>query len=194
MAAGFCWPWSDPNPDGTLIEDVQIGSYKRPWNAKPDAGRLAKGIPKASVWAHDPKGINQVGCVYTAQGFEFDYVGVIFGTDLVYDPAAGDWKGVSSASHDAVVKRARDGFTRLVKNTHRILLTRGMRGCYVCLLEKNTETFFEAGRSTGANKTNAGGIMYAPRRLQHGNAPCLSLLPAVNGEKGTSHQGTAVMS
>ncbi len=46
MTAGFCWPWSKPNRDGTLINDVVIGNYVRPWNAKPDAGRLARGIPK----------------------------------------------------------------------------------------------------------------------------------------------------
>src|SRR5271157_4190318 len=39
-------------------------------------GKLAPGIPKSNFWASDPNGINQVGCVYTAQGFEFDYVGV----------------------------------------------------------------------------------------------------------------------
>ena len=44
-----------------------------------DGGRLALGIPKESLWAYDPGGLNQIGCVYTAQGFEFDYVGVIFG-------------------------------------------------------------------------------------------------------------------
>ena len=91
LTAGYCWPWSDPRPDGTLVDDVVIGSFKRPWNAQPDAGRLARGIPKAMLWAHDNGGLEQVGCVYTAQGFEFDYVGVIFGEDLVYDFDAADW-------------------------------------------------------------------------------------------------------
>ena len=69
----------------------------------PDAGKLAPGIPKSNFWASDPNGINQVGCVYTAQGFEFDYVGVIFGRDLVYN---GGWSGDRKASHDNVVKKA----------------------------------------------------------------------------------------
>jgi DUF2075 family protein len=43
---------------------------------------LAKNIPPASIWAYDPNGINQVGCIYTAQGFEFDYIGVIVGKDF----------------------------------------------------------------------------------------------------------------
>ena len=60
-----------------------VGDYIRPWNAQPNAVRLAEGIPKAPLWAYDSNGIGQVVCVYTAQGFEFDYVGVIFGLDLI---------------------------------------------------------------------------------------------------------------
>jgi len=32
----------------------------------------------------------------------------------------------------------------LVKNTYRVLLTRGMKGCYVCFLDKATEDFFRS--------------------------------------------------
>jgi DUF2075 family protein len=71
--------------DGMLIDDVVIENFRRPWNAKPDASRLASGIPKSNLWATDPNGLKQVGCIYTAQGFEFDYAGVIFGKDLVHD-------------------------------------------------------------------------------------------------------------
>ena len=144
VTAGFCWPWSNPNPDGTLVDDVVIGEYRRPWNAKSDAGRLAKGIPKEKLWAHDPNGINQVGCIYTAQGFEFDYVGVIFGTDLTYDLDRQVWVGHREASHDTVVKRSKDRFTELVKNTYRVLLTRGMLGCYVYFMDKDTERFVKS--------------------------------------------------
>jgi hypothetical protein len=44
--------------------------------------RLAAGIAPSTYWASDPNGISQIGCVHTARGFEFDYVGVIFGLDL----------------------------------------------------------------------------------------------------------------
>ena len=71
-----------------------------PWNAKAETGRLAPGIPKSDFWASDPRGIEQVGCVYTAQGFEFDYVGVIFGPDLVYRTLDGGWVGQRDQSHD----------------------------------------------------------------------------------------------
>ncbi|MBA2311662.1 MAG: DUF2075 domain-containing protein [Actinobacteria bacterium] len=138
LTAGFCWPWSDPEPDGTLVNDVKVGDWQMPWNAKPDAGRLAPGIPPSNFWASNPNGINQVGCVYTAQGFEFDYVGVIFGRDLRWDPASQTWIGDSGASHDSIVKRSGDRFTDLVKRTYRVLLTRGLRGCYVYFEDEPT--------------------------------------------------------
>ncbi len=150
MTAGFCWPWSAPTPDGTLVTDVQIGTYERPWNAKPKElckgvpYHLAKTIPSSSLWAYDPRGIDQVGCVYTAQGFEFDYCGVIFGEDLVYRFDQGRWVGNRDASFDSVVRKSKDKFVDLVKNTYRVLLTRGMKGCYICFLDKETERFVKS--------------------------------------------------
>lgn len=144
MTAGFCWPWSDPTNDGDLIEDVQIEGYSRPWNAKPEARRLAAGIPKAPLWAYEPNGINQIGCIYTAQGFEFDYVGVIVGTDLTYNLDDQKWDGHTGESFDGPVKRAREKFVELVKNTYRVLFSRGMKGCYVYFVDKDTERFFKS--------------------------------------------------
>lgn len=145
MTAGFCWPWSkETNPDGTLKDDIVLGGYVRPWNAHPEATRLAPNIPKASYWATDPGGVNQVGCIYTAQGFEFDYVGVILGNDLVYDLDQQMWKGYPENSKDTVVKRSKGQFTRLVKNAYRVLLSRAMKGCYVYFVDKDTERFVKS--------------------------------------------------
>jgi len=145
MTAGFCWEWSkNLKQDRTLIEDVRIGNYIRPWNAQHNATNLAQGIPKAHHWAYDVGGIDQIGCVYTAQGFEFDYVGVIFGLDLRYNMDKQQWKGFKENSFDHVVKRSGDKFVDLVKNTYRVLLSRGMKGCYVHFMDKDTERFFRS--------------------------------------------------
>jgi hypothetical protein len=141
LVAGFCWPWSAAKVDGTLVDDVQLGTFHRPWNAKHDAARLAAGIPHAQLWAYDPGGVNQVGCVYTAQGFEFDYVGVIWGLDLRYDLDRQEWVGDKTKSYDGAVKRSGDRFVELVKNTYRILISRGLKGCYVHFMDKDTERF-----------------------------------------------------
>jgi hypothetical protein len=141
VAAGFCWPWSVPRNDGTLVDDVVIGDYRRPWDAKPGNWKLAPGIPSAALWATDPAGINQVGCVYNIQGFELDYAGVIWGRDLRYDFDRQYWIGDKTESADSVVKRSKEKFVELVKNTYRVLLSRGMKGCYVHFLDKDTERF-----------------------------------------------------
>jgi hypothetical protein len=155
MTAGFCWKWSNPLGDGTLAPDVAIGEYRRPWNAKSGAGRLARGIPRESLWATDPGGIDQVGCVYTAQGFEFDYAGVIFGSDLRYDPDRGEWIGHPECSQDGAVKRSGSRFLELVKNTYRVLLSRGMKGCYVYFMDRDTERFvrsrIQSARAVGSS-------------------------------------------
>lgn len=144
LVAGFCWKWSSPQKDGTLVHDVQIGGWSRPWNAKEGSSTLAVGIPKSNFWASESGGINQVGCVYTAQGFEFDYVGVIWGKDLVYRPGRG-WVGQSEFSEDSVVKRGAksnpEEFLKLVKHTYRVLLTRGLKGCFIYIEDEQTRNF-----------------------------------------------------
>ncbi|MDR0183826.1 DNA/RNA helicase domain-containing protein [Lysobacter arvi] len=141
LVAGYCWPWSkELRSDGQLVNDVRIGDFERPWNARPDMIGLPKGVPKAEYWAYDIGGLEQVGCIYTAQGFEFDYVGVIWGRDLRYDPGTG-WTGDRAVSNDTPVKRSKDRFLALVKNTYRVLLSRGLKGCYVYFEDPETEKF-----------------------------------------------------
>jgi uncharacterized protein len=143
LTAGFCWKWSDPTPEGDLVEDVVIGDFRRPWDAKADATRLRPGIPKGQYWATDPGGINQIGCIYNAQGFEFDYCGVIIGRDLVWRNGA--WIGQREHSADSVVRnRSGARFLDCVKNAYRVLLTRGLKGCYVYVADDETVAHFRS--------------------------------------------------
>ncbi|GLY06928.1 ATP-binding protein [Actinoplanes sp. NBRC 101535] len=141
MSAGYCWPWSDPNRDDTLVHDVTIGGWSRPWNVKSD--RSVGEAPGSPFWATDPNGFGQVGCIYTAQGFEYAWSGVIIGPDLVArdgrlvsqrdafkDPAFRSRKTVSDLEAD-----------RLIRNTYKVLLTRGMRGTVVYSTDEETRAF-----------------------------------------------------
>lgn len=141
MSAGYCWPWSDPRRDATLVPDVQIGSWARPWNVKSD--RSVGDAPGSAFWATDPAGFGQVGCVYTAQGFEYEWSGVILGPDLVArdgrlvtrrkeskDPAFRSQGSVSDADAD-----------RLIRNTYKVLMTRGMRGTTIYSTDPETREY-----------------------------------------------------
>lgn len=144
MAAGYCWSWSDPTKDGDLIPDVVIGDWSRPWNLKGD--RAVGGAPPAALWASDERGFGQVGCVYTAQGFEYDWNGVILGPDLVW--RTDRWVSVRSANRDPDfrnTKRVSDQeFDLLVRNVYKVLLTRGMRGVVLHSTDTETQRFLES--------------------------------------------------
>ena len=86
--------------------------------------------------------MEQVGTVYTAQGFEFDYIGVIFGNDLVYDPAKQQWQSVARNSHDTQVKRNNLDLHRRLQNVYRVLMSRAHRGVYVYFMDPETEQRF----------------------------------------------------
>ena len=140
MSAGYCWQWSDPRPDGSLVTDVVIGDWARPWNLKGD--RRIGGAPPAALWASDPAGIGQVGCVYTAQGFEYDWNGVIIGPDLVWR----DGRFVSNrvANRDPDFRNRTTvsdvQFDALVRNVYKVLLTRGMVGTIIYSTDAETRT------------------------------------------------------
>lgn len=137
LVAGFCWPWSNPRPDGSLVNDVVIGTWSHPWNAKAMESRSYKPENHPyTLWASTEAGENQIGCIYSAQGFEFDSVGVIWGPDLVWRNDR--WVAQKDKSKDSPVKAAKSDTLRLVKNAYRVLLTRGIKQTRVLCLDEET--------------------------------------------------------
>ena len=139
MTAGYCWPWSDPLPDGTLVPDVKIGEWAMPWNLKGERG--VGDAPPSALWASQDGGFEQVGCVYTAQGFEYDWNGVLLGPDLVWREDR--WVTQRSASKDPDfrnTKKVSDAeVDRLIRNVYKVLLTRGMLGTLLHSLDAETQ-------------------------------------------------------
>ncbi|MFE9579955.1 DNA/RNA helicase domain-containing protein [Nocardia sp. NPDC006044] len=144
IAAGYCWPWNKQlRTDGSLVNDVTIGNWSKPW-AKFDR-KLTDAAPPAEFWATDPRGFDQIGSVYTAQGFEYDWAGVILGQDIVVDGQN------LTIRRDANMDRALKGtkgkpvydqqFDNLVRNSYKVLLTRGMRGVVIYAVDPATQEF-----------------------------------------------------
>lgn len=131
VVAGYCWNWaSKKNPEAFDIEMPEF-NYRRQWNLTQDG----------SLWLVAPESIDQVGCIHTCQGLELDYVGVIIGPDLVFEENAVQTKPLARSTHDRSIRGYRGSWQkdpvmrergdRIVRNTYRTLLTRGMKGCYV---------------------------------------------------------------
>jgi uncharacterized protein len=65
LAAGYCWPWSDPRKDGSLVEDVQIGEWARPWTtATPTSAIRRRSATRSSTpWsATSTRSCSAQGC------------------------------------------------------------------------------------------------------------------------------------
>lgn len=81
-----------------------------------------------------------MGCIYSAQGFEFGRVGVIWTPDLVW---RGRWVAQKEASFDQPVRRSKD-MEVLVRNAYRVLLTRGIEQTRVLILDEETRAHVAA--------------------------------------------------
>lgn len=135
ITAGFCWPWSNPDGD-RLVDDVVIGDWRRPWNVKPQ--HTVPYAPKSDLWSTDRRGIDQIGCVYTAQTFEYDWNGVVIGPDLLF--RNGKFTVDRSASHDPAFRGPIDDeiVERCIRNAYHVLLTRGVVGTVVYAVDPET--------------------------------------------------------
>ncbi len=124
MVAGYCYDWDVKNHRGDV--DIKLaGGFQAKWNLAND-----------KIWAINPRSFEEVGCIHTAQGLEFDYVGVLIGKDLTYDSASGrivtDKTAISKDDKSSGIRGASDAEARrLILNTYKTLLTRGQKGCYV---------------------------------------------------------------
>ncbi len=124
MVAGYCYDWNVKNKRGDIDIFLENG-FTAQWNLEND-----------KIWAINPKSFEQVGCIHTAQGLEFDYVGVFIGKDLRYDPEKDliitDRTKISQDDNSSGIKTAEDEIAeRLIKNTYKTLLTRGQKGCFI---------------------------------------------------------------
>src|SRR5690606_28995703 len=132
VVAGYCWNWvSKRNPDAADIAVPEFG-YRRQWNLTSDG----------SLWLVASTSVKEVGCIHTCQGLELDYVGVIIGPDLavrdgqlVTVPRGRARSDHSLRGYQTLMntdsERTRERADRIIRNTYRTLMTRGMKGCFV---------------------------------------------------------------
>ena len=74
VMAGYCWEWPKKNRQDVNHHDISIPEHDFgiSWNIE-------------NTWAIENSSVREAGCIHTAQGLEFDYVGVIIGDDMRYE-------------------------------------------------------------------------------------------------------------
>ncbi|MGC4954972.1 DNA/RNA helicase domain-containing protein [Actinomadura citrea] len=145
ITAGFCWEWSPIRGDRSLVPDVRIGDWERPWNVK-STSRVGDAPPK-QLWATADGGFDQIGCIYTAQGLEFDWAGVLIGPDLVARNGRLTPERSGNLDPELGLKSPRilseEEFSRFVRNIYKVLLTRGLHGIVLYATDPATHELLE---------------------------------------------------
>lgn len=137
ILAGYCWSWIKEGQNDSDVHDIQIGDFGMSWN-----------LGNTETFAIDETSINEIGCIHTSQGLEFDYAGVIIGDDMRYENGHIVTDFTKRAKTDQSLKGIKTLYKQnpefalkeadeIIKNTYRTLLSRGMKGCYVYCTDKN---------------------------------------------------------
>ena len=124
MIAGYCYDWNVKNNKGEW-DIILPNGFKAKWNLAND-----------DHWAVNPNSFEEIGCIHTCQGMEFDYVGVFIGKDLYYKD------GHVQTNRNAISKddktsgirsksTSNEEADKLIRRTYKVLLTRGIKGCYI---------------------------------------------------------------
>lgn len=144
VVAGYCWDWVSRRDASKCDITFPEFGYAKKWNLSEDG----------SQWIIRPNSINEVGCIHTCQGLELDYVGVIIGPDLIVrngtvrtDPSARSrmdrtirgWKTLMRKNPVATERH----IDRIIRNTYRTLMTRGLKGCYIYCCDGETQRYFK---------------------------------------------------
>ena len=135
--AGFSWKWvtqgmsyDDIIADG--LYDIEIDNNKYIWNTE----RVG--------WILSKHAIDEIGSVHTTQGFDLNYVGVIFGPEIDYDIKTDSIVIDETKFFDSNVKlkASKKELHRYVINAYKVLLTRGIKGCYVYAYNDGLREYF----------------------------------------------------
>lgn len=145
LLAGYCWNWIAYGKNKSNVYDITIPEYnfEMSWN-----------LGNSQTWAIDSESVNEIGCIHTAQGLEFDYVGVIIGDDLRYEKNQIITDVTKRAKTDQSTKgiktmnvknpeKAKKIADEIIKNTYRTLMTRGQKGCYIYCTNKNLSNYLK---------------------------------------------------
>lgn len=145
VVAGYCWDWQSKKDSTAFDIEFPKFDFRKQWNMSDDG----------MLWLIKEGSIDQIGCIHTCQGLELDYVGVIIGSDIkvrdgqiitdVYERSKNDRSifGIKKMLKENK-EQALELSERIIKNTYRTLMTRGMKGCYIYCTDKETAEYFKS--------------------------------------------------
>ncbi len=138
IVATYDWDYAEKRrPIGKKEWEVEIpinnSKWHKPWNYE----IIGKKSDETS-WAENPKTINEVGSIYTIQGFDLNYVGVILGPSVEYRNGkivhneSKSYNGLATQKRTLLDGKTKKSFSEdFLRNELGVLLTRGVNGLYI---------------------------------------------------------------
>lgn len=133
VVSGYAWSWESKN--NSEAYDIELEGERLRWNSQVEG------------WVNSPNAINEVGSIHTVQGYDLNYVGVIIGRELSYDKVKNeivfncefyfDKKGHYGVRDDELIKK-------YVLNIYKTLLTRGILGTYVYVVDADLRAYLKS--------------------------------------------------
>jgi DUF2075 family protein len=111
--------------------------FKAKWNLK-KGGEYS--------WVNDPLSVDEIGCIHTSQGIDLNYCGVIIGKDLIYRDGKIQIDTETHPTKDKAFcrKTDRELVKKIIRNTYYVLLTRGIKGCYIYCEDKALNDYIKS--------------------------------------------------
>ncbi|MFJ7981394.1 DNA/RNA helicase domain-containing protein [Lysinibacillus xylanilyticus] len=104
------------------------GNYKIPWNITD--GKY--------TWAEKDSTIKEAGSIYTIQGFDLNYVGVILGPSITYDKQSEclvikteNYKDVGAFAGIEGIENVNQAKEKIILNSMNVLMKRRIEGLYI---------------------------------------------------------------
>ena len=138
VVAGYSWEWvTKNNPLDEIIQkelfDIDIQGHKYIWNTTDEN------------WILSANAINEIGCVHTTQGYDLNYVGIIFGKEIEWKEELGEFQINLNEFWDVKVKSAtpEEKVKEYIINAYKVMMTRGIKGCYMYACNPGMQKFLK---------------------------------------------------
>ena len=138
VVAGDSWEWKTKGMSRTDAEkrgiyDIWLDGETYVWN---NTGQ---------EWILREESINEIGCIHTTQGYDLNYVGVVFGREIDYDPISNEivvYKDLF-CDKNAKIGSTDDEIKMFILNAYKVMMTRGINGCYIYACNKNLREYLK---------------------------------------------------
>jgi len=136
--AGYSWKWETKGLTPQEIKkqnvyDIDINDNHYVWNTTD------------KNWILSPNAVNEIGCVHTTQGYDLNYVGIIFGEEIDYDEKRNKFVIDLNRFYDVKVKSATppEMVKSFIINAYKVMMTRGIKGCYLYACNPGMKKFLK---------------------------------------------------